>query len=464
MGTPARFRVKPLYFHLVSSGISQSCRTLKAISPPPNNKASIKTILNVEALRCIWQKMNLQAARETILHYRIAKDYISGIPKFPRKTGFKVLARPICRISVNGPDNSSTLYSFEWQTNNTVPTQNVTPGGRNQPTFARKKTDGLGSIPGRIRSVRDMWGKDSRHFVESNPFNNIRKDRFIPGLLRLMSKWVVTGFELDACESVLEFLKVIYDLVETHQQVSERGVLHRNITWDTVLCRPQHFSENAPTSFLIRTSGEGDKESLCLLRGFENSCFTKDQKFRGGIKTNMFMACDLLYGERGYEMLRRYHVPPVTLNQLGLEGEALELYTRFYGQTSWLQSVLSGAVKEVHPFTSGDFTISSQPHHDMESVYWIILRTISARGTDKDDAYSIVTFPVQKEIWALRLHPIYQPLTGMVADMGQYIAMRWSRFPDAPFWHSHEAFKRLLLREIVRMNKRNDPIPLWGLF
>ncbi|GJJ08993.1 hypothetical protein Clacol_003214 [Clathrus columnatus] len=295
----------------------------------------------------------------------------------------------------------------------------------------------------------------------------------------------------------------MYDLVETQQQILERSVLRQTFNWDTALCNPQRFTKDAPVldcSTMGKIPGEEDKESLCST-DFKNACFTANQNFSGILKTTwmpMFMACELLYGKGSYEMLCQYHIPPVTLDQFVLEGNVLELYMKICGQrrydsyNNWLQSVLSGVVKEVHPFATGDFTISNQPHHDMESVYWIILwflvtswpnevaledlnlsisgrnshhfiiRSMLARGTDMD-TYPIVNFLANsKEIWELKLHPIYQLLAGMVADMGQYIAMRWSRFPDAPFWHSHEAFKRLLLKEIFRMTKDHNSVPIRG--
>ncbi|GJJ08996.1 hypothetical protein Clacol_003217 [Clathrus columnatus] len=116
----------------------------------------------------------------------------------------------------------------------------------------------------RIRIVKDMWRDTSRRFKESEILNHIHKDGYIAGVVRHISASPVseltvadpikgdrmkervvmasTGLRLSACESVLDFLKVMYDLVETHEQLLvKRGVLHRDISWYNVLCKPEHF-------------------------------------------------------------------------------------------------------------------------------------------------------------------------------------------------------------------------------
>ncbi|GJJ08988.1 hypothetical protein Clacol_003209 [Clathrus columnatus] len=211
------------------------------------------------------------------------------------------------------------------------------------------------------------------------------------------------------------------------------------------------------------------------------------------------MACELLYGRKGYEMLRQCSVAPITLDQFALKNGSFKAYIKVYGKErynsydKWLQSVISGTAQEAHPFDAGEFTASHQPHHDMESVYWLILwflvkawpkgieledlnlgisgrnshnfiiETMLARGTGADDAFAMVTWlRNSKELWELMLHPVYRHLVTMLADMGRYICMCWSRFPDVPFWHSHEVFKRLLFKQIVQMTNANDPIPIQG--
>ncbi|GJJ09008.1 hypothetical protein Clacol_003229 [Clathrus columnatus] len=460
-----------------------------------------------------------------------------------------------------GRDKTYTLHDINWQDIKATPTWHISsnPSTTNEvrPMFARKgKTGrrtwlGIGrelshSTPltavaskSKIRIVKDMWRDERRRFVECELLDLIHEEVFVPGVVRHIRAEPVekltvydtedgsrikdrvilasTGLRLSACESVLEFLKVMYDLVETHEQVLNRGVLHRDLSWFNVLCKPEHFITNGqdnnkhptisksqgskhPTIAELLDKSGGVNDPLCLLTDFDNACRTEGKVPTGATErtgTPMFMACELLYGQKVYEMLYTDPVPPVNSNQFDLEGDVLEAYLRVYGQTRYdaynedLISYLSG-VKEsegIHPYVAGDFSLSHQPHHDMESVYWIIIwfltkawptgfdpdlgtfgrnshstlrRTMLDReaNTDPDDAMTLLR--KSREGWKMTLHAAYEGLSEMLSGMGQYLCMRWSRFPNIFPLHCHEAFKRLLLKQIFRMTVEDKPIPIQG--
>ncbi|GJJ08995.1 hypothetical protein Clacol_003216 [Clathrus columnatus] len=46
--------------------------------------------------------------------------------------------------------------------------------------------------------------------------------------------------------------------------------------------------------------------------------------------------------------------------------------------------------------------------------------------------------------------------------MSRYLCMRWSELPEVLPWHAHEAFKRLLLKQIIQMTNDNCSIPIHG--
>ncbi|GJJ11348.1 hypothetical protein Clacol_005580 [Clathrus columnatus] len=376
----------------------------------------------------------------------------------------------------------------------------------------------------RIRVVKDIWRDTSRRFKENQILTQIHEDGYVAGVTRhihisagtvdelsvgdingnRVKERVVmgsTGLRLSACESVLEFLKVMYDLVETHEQlVVKRRVLHRDISWYNVLCQAEHFigDDNVtdpPTiGKLLRKEGK-EREPLCLLTDFDNASLMTDNNAvvaaqRTG--TPMFIACELSYGSLADNLMRAANVV-FTPNQFSLEGKALEAYLEIYGQERyndyefWLQSIVSKSEKTKLDSATNEIGLH-RPIHDMESVYWLILWFIikalptgvnlelerdnhhfleglmlSRRIGLTGQAFSIVPFlRSTEENWKGLLNPVYEPLVGMLFNMSQYICMRWLEFPEVIPWHPHEAFKRLLLKEIIRMTDGNCPIPIKG--
>ncbi|GJJ08987.1 hypothetical protein Clacol_003208 [Clathrus columnatus] len=168
-----------------------------------------------------------------------------------------------------------TLRDWKWQGNNVISIFHAASNSginKGQLTFARNGlrraswlSAGQGSddslAAGNDSRIR-FWGRGPRRFRRG--FSTQIHDKFIPGVVRRISTEPIdnltvkgstrtwnrikdrvvmtsTGLRLSSCESILEFFKVMYDLVETHEQVLERGVLHRDINWYSVLCKPQHF-------------------------------------------------------------------------------------------------------------------------------------------------------------------------------------------------------------------------------
>ena len=122
---------------------------------------------------------------------------------------------------------------------------------------------------------------DGRRFKEEDILQEIHKDGFLPGVPRIakcvleqpfpllrndaldpsreacMMSLATTGQSLTMCKNVLQFLSVMYDLVEGLCQSSliyadtneyqfiaaswKKGILHRDISWGNILINHKHF-------------------------------------------------------------------------------------------------------------------------------------------------------------------------------------------------------------------------------
>ncbi|GJJ08990.1 hypothetical protein Clacol_003211 [Clathrus columnatus] len=321
-----------------------------------------------------------------------------------------------------GRDNSLLLKDVEWDNTRATPIWNVSLNGQ---TISVRPIPGGKGIGRRLWLgithdmhdpqtndtqptfiIKDIWRHERRLHTENIILNKIHKKGFVPGVVYPISAGPIdvptvsgseglrrkeriitasTGLPLSACESVLEFLKTIFDLVETHEQVLRRGVLHQDLNWENVLCKPQHFIKNKneikhPT--INELLGGCGGNPLCLLANFDNARVIKkkydftERESSLLLQTSMFVALELSYGRKAYDMLRHSGISPNNSQWIGLEGDILTAYRRVYGYARYdyyNQQMLNSAVSaKTIPFEDNT-RISHQPHHDIESVYWIIL-------------------------------------------------------------------------------------------
>ena len=128
-----------------------------------------------------------------------------------------------------------------------------------------------------------------------------------------------------------------------------------------------------------------------------------------------------------------------------------------------------------------------RPDHDVESFFWVLLaillrakpnnsnrdprrkhfwdaynmflRHSIEEGKDTDSRSELLSYGVRA--FAKALHPKLQDLAPMLAKMAEQIFPEYG-FMDPPpaLDHLHEAMRRLLLEQIVKMQKANNPIPL----
>jgi len=171
----------------------------------------------------------------------------------------------------------------------------------------------------------------------------------------------------------------------------------------------------------------------------------------------------------------------------------LDLYEAAYGRAHYEKySKLSRSLPQIIKSRNKLPPFAHQPYHDMESVFWILVWELSqalpspASGNHqcqqptleeevafaevfeslqhhqfrgpKDSRYWLLSQDAEE--WQATLHPGCQSVAPLLASMAEYVNIEWAHWPQLPFDYAHEAFKRLLLREIVRLQDSGDDIAL----
>jgi len=200
----------------------------------------------------------------------------------------------------------------------------------------------------------------------------------------------------------------------------------------------------------------------------------------------MFCAIDISGGRLAYHRMLSVQ-QSIDPKAFRLDGEALELYLNAYGKESYTTFNTNMDAVAGHALSVQDVeVISHNAFHDAESIFWIIIwflirawpsgtvDTPSSEyiawakimldhtiGSDGHHARSSLLNAPSFQ-WEDIIHPGCAKLIDMVVHMCKYVSIRWLQYPDLSPYHMHEALKRLLLKEIVRMTKEDDPISIQG--
>ncbi|KAL5522464.1 hypothetical protein ACEPAG_8480 [Sanghuangporus baumii] len=340
----------------------------------------------------------------------------------------------------------------------------------------------LSDVPGVVH-LDERLSIDSIEMNESKVFEddvNVRTRRL------LVLKTI--GHPLCACESVLEFLEVMYDLLEVLRYlVQEKNVLHRDVSWSNVLIRPVKFGfpRNYP-KIIEKTSDNSDRHISHIYR-FVSDIFKEDEwkirvaltdfghatdlsscgedelKVKAG--TRIFMADDVLTPRfRGMPLLRS------SMNNFTIESLEIILIKPRWDKKALLQdSFRHGAV------------------HDAESVFYICLLFFNrmwplderVRKSDIRDLQEargklfnvLVTRGFSLNSPRLRELPRmcfdagerFDPFYRMLETIHSYLEFPWYNASSTGRgeryeFHLHDFMQRLLLAEITRLRKVGDPI------
>ncbi|OCB91440.1 hypothetical protein A7U60_g1318 [Sanghuangporus baumii] len=322
------------------------------------------------------------------------------------------------------------------------------------------------------------------------------------------------GHPLCACESVLEFLEAMYDLLEVLRYlVQERNVLHRDVSWGNVLIRPAEFGSprNSP-KIIEKASDNGDRHISHTYRFVSdifkederkirvaltdfghatdlNSCGEDELRVRAG--TRMFMADDVLTPRfRG--------MPTFTLFDEQFHdrilGDHIDKYATQEESDNWddfYRHNISLLKWNIEPkWDKKALLQDSFRHgavHDAESVFYICLLFFNrmwplnerVRKSDIRDLQEargelfkvLVTRGFSLNSSRLRELPRqcfgagerFDPFYGMLRTIHSYLEFPWYNASSTGRgeryeFHLHDFMQRLLLTEIKRLRKVGDPM------
>ncbi|KAI0076428.1 hypothetical protein K474DRAFT_1644918 [Panus rudis PR-1116 ss-1] len=309
---------------------------------------------------------------------------------------------------------------------------------------------------------------------------------------------VSAGEKLNKAESVKDLLMAVYDLVEVHRtMVIQRRVLHRDVSMHNVMMYPQHgpkYENTAtmkdPSKFIDDVLGvqstQKDK-SRAFLIDLDNGAMLRDSRISGGESielaartgTPRYIARAVCKGA----LLAADHLYVYFPRMPELRGKAFELYIQTYSRATYDKYTDKDGTSHGSRFSEEDaLTFHHRPDHDVESIFWVLfVSLILSFPAGTDDAspnssfcyvwgvfrnhtiskdgdtrlapllYSVAEFKEALHPRLASLAPLLRKLAGQVIPEYAYLS------PPPPEDHLHEAFRRIILEQIVGMD---DPIPL----
>ncbi|KAL5523298.1 hypothetical protein ACEPAF_1565 [Sanghuangporus sanghuang] len=369
----------------------------------------------------------------------------------------------------------------------------------------------LRDAPGIVRLDDEL----SEASLEINAVDSsgLDKDSRVRGLLVLKT----IGYPLCACESVLEFLEAMYDLLEVLRYLTqEKNVLHRDVSWSNILIRPKEYCDLHETG-VVKVANRrfvSDNEH-CISHNyrFVSDIFDEDKwKVRVALAdfdhativhtgeeddlmvkagTPMFMAEDVLSVRDGSIMTPfsrfsenvRREVPNDCVDKYFdcQEKHEWDKYYENFAELRWrIEPTLNNDDKLVQSFRHGAV-------HDAESVFYLCLLFFGRLWPFDEhvDPSEIPTLEADRaklfEIFAGRrcdkntvrfVFPDrtsfgtgekFEPFYAMLKTMFSYVRIPWYNVVatgrgERYEFHLHDFMQRLILKEIRRLRANGDPI------
>ncbi|KAL4245119.1 hypothetical protein ABKN59_009861 [Abortiporus biennis] len=367
-----------------------------------------------------------------------------------------------------------------------------------------------GVVPGVVtlvdaENVTTKFDDGSVHTVKTAPLMNVPvggSDRIERTKQRLVmgSK----GVTLWEGESVLDILMGVYDFLEAHRWIIwNNEFLYRDVGKNNLLIYPVHNKDvrdkpvvKNPPSFIGRVLGldAGDltiQSSRCLMIDFDNASPLRDEKTgRPHDELKHVAGTDPYIARSVYRQapLPKSEVSLLFTKMPELTYKVRKMYCSHYGQEMYNKyndkGTYHGGVLPDDPqphSPANDKTFYHQPRHDVESVYWLLLATFlrvrpSREISDDKDAYLKFNKYCQRLMdrgkggedtakyfmhlsttnFEEMLHPSLRPLARMLNDLTAQVSPEYAYLtPSPPEDHLHEAFRRILLQQIVDMQGKD---------
>lgn len=364
------------------------------------------------------------------------------------------------------------------------------------------------------------WQRVTARETESAMLTHLHKNGWVPGLVRHheQSSFRATnvlhhpagvgagrvkevfhlgsvGQPLSQCETAGELLDVMYDLIETHAHMCELDILHRDVSWYNVLCKPRHLLKLQPAlneckvldrPCIKRLFGDPNGESSVLLTDLDHAVMLENGNppvaLANGqmVGTPMFISCEISNNGPGFNFPEQSFIQlqecledaetNLTIFHEAFpkgDGDFMAKFERVVAAE--LKRSQSAANEGLFKTTSSNTGPRPAPRHDRrhdaESIYWVFLWAFArARpaNANRDEskaasfhwhAYNSFckdmfehsidgnTGEYNRSQWMLfkskiskLFHLDLKPFEALFAQMASYLAIPWYLYcgPDAP--------------------------------
>ncbi|KAL4245116.1 hypothetical protein ABKN59_009864 [Abortiporus biennis] len=313
------------------------------------------------------------------------------------------------------------------------------------------------------------------------------------------------GVTLSEANSALDILMSVYDLLEILRWLTrKKKFLYRDVSNNNILMYPVHNKYvrdrslvRDPPSLINRVLGleTGNvtiQSSRCLLIDFDNTIPLLDEQTGEPPRELKRVTGTYPYISRAVQrsapLSNEDHVSLQFEKMPRLHGKVRQIYEKFYGKENYEKyndnedGTYHGGVLPEDPnshFPSND-EFYRQPRHDVESVYRLLVATlVRAAPPGRLESENSHSLRELGRYWAMFegephhctmnniprfedvLHPSLRSLAPMLSSLTAQINPEYAYLiPPPPVDHLHEAFIRILLKEIVEMKDQGRAIPL----
>ncbi|KAH8109927.1 hypothetical protein DFH11DRAFT_1547833 [Phellopilus nigrolimitatus] len=315
---------------------------------------------------------------------------------------------------------------------------------------------------------------DGESEVEDDYASQVHEQK-IPQRVKVKAILESYGDALEECTSLLQLLKIGFDIVHIHQFcVMDRDSLHRDISKSNIVINPKHKPDDTKKQN-PKVMNENVKEIAMLIDWDNAALLGSGAPLTDMTGTPMYIAMAVSVGAFYFSEFQ------TRANFSLISDEARALYIGAYGQKKH-----DDYINEINksPFIvepEEEVPFEHLPYLDMESVFWLyayILCRACVGDEDKstyeydrftkvmehhnpgycmDDSRDLFIILTELEKWEKRLHPKLRLVAGMSHRMAQYLRKQWAYSKDdIPADHAHEMMKRLFLDEIVHVRKEGE--------
>ncbi|PVG01611.1 hypothetical protein CPB86DRAFT_812244 [Serendipita vermifera] len=311
-----------------------------------------------------------------------------------------------------------------------------------------------------------------------------------------------TSGSLSQCQSVLDLLCSVYDLVVIHQMLCERDTLHRDINWQNVVLNPMGGTGSLRhIDAILNLSGNSPRVQLRDLDyGMVINKGTGKSPLDRPVGTPMFIPLEVAGAHpikrapeisslaRHVQSLQRgNYLPDKVVSPKFFE--TFSVLARNYQSRHIQPKKINNNIplSEQHTSFSDRANVDHEPRHDVESIFWLLCFAL-ARANPKSAAhhpaevtmgyFNFCRYVVLEEDtsqlrekrgwylgrtetkWKEILHPDLAAASTLLHHMGRYLAIRTydAKCEAWDDYHAHDMLKLLLFSAIQTF--RSNPVPL----